>query len=559
MVTIDDIVAPAPVYDEVAARYRVFESDLRAAAGGAAAAKAVRNWDAQRRQTGTWSSLVNLRFSQDTANDQFKQAREYCDEITPRLTDLDVRMMRLLLAHPRRAGLEREFGAHAFALWETEVLSFDPAIESQLVQEAKLKAEYNQLIAGAKLNFRGATYNFSGFVKFREDADRQTRHEAEIVRWQWMADNRAQLDRIYDDLVHLRHAMARRLGFENHIGMGYKKMGRTDYTAADVAQFRAEVREHLVPLAAELRRRQAQALGVDALKFWDEAIYDPQGNPAPQGGHDWMVARATEMFDAMGEELGGFNRLMVAGRLTDLKNRDGKRFGGFCTGFPTHGVPFIFGNFNGTKHDVEVFTHEMGHAYQSYRSREKPLLDYFWPTAEAAEVHSMSLEMLTGPHMEKFFGPGAERFRRIHLTQALLFIPYGVAVDHFQHLVYARPDATPAERNAMWQEMERTYLPWREYDGMPHVTGGGMWQFQMHIYAYPFYYIDYTLAQTCALQFWVRAQRDLPGTMAAYHALCARGGEAPFQELIRSAGLTSPFQPGCLRGVVEQARKALAG
>lgn len=557
MVTIDDIAAPVPVYDEVAARYRVFESELSAAAGGAVAAKVVRDWDAQRRQIGTWSSLVNLRFSQDTANDQFKKAREYCDEITPRLTDLDVRMMRLLLAHPRRADLEREFGAHAFALWETDVLAFDPAIESQLVQEAKLQAEYNQLIAGAKLNFRGATYNFSGFVKFREDADRQTRHEAETVRWQWMADNRAQLDRIYDDLVHLRHAMARRLGFENHIGMGYKRMKRTDYTAADVAQFRAEVREHLVPLAAELRRRQAKALGVDALKFWDESIYDPQGNPAPQGGHDWMVARATEMFDAMGEELGGFNRLMVQGRLTDLKNRDGKRFGGFCTGFPTHGVPFIFANFNGTKHDVEVFTHEMGHAYQSFRSREKSLLDYLWPTAEAAEVHSMSLEMLTGPHMEKFFGPDAERFRRIHLTQALLFIPYGVAVDHFQHLVYARPDATPAERHAMWQEMERTYLPWREYGGLPHVTAGGMWQFQMHIYGIPFYYIDYTLAQTCALQFWVRARRDLPGTMAAYHALCARGGEAPFQELVRSAGLTSPFQPGCLRGVVEQARATL--
>ena len=558
MVTIDDIAAPTPRYDEVAVEYRVLERDLSAAANGEAAAEVVHRWDALRRQIDTWSNLVNLRFSQDTTREQFRKDREYCDEITPRLTDLDVRVKRLLLAHPRRADLERQFGKHASALWEADVLAFNPAIEPQLVLEAKLHAEYNELIAGAKLSFRGETCNFSKIVKYREDADRQTRHDAESVRWQWIADNRAQLDRIFDDLVRLRHAMARKLGFANHVAMGYKRMKRTDYAPADVAQFRAEVREHLVPLAAELRRRQAKALGVDRLMFWDEAIYDPQGNPAPQGGHDWMVERATEMFDAMGPELGEFFGIMVQSRLTDLKNRDGKRIGGFCTMFPSYGVPFIFANFNGTKHDVEVFTHEMGHAYQSYSSRHQPLLDYFWPTMEAAEIHSMGLEMLAWPQMEKFFGEDAERFRRIHLTQALTFIPYGVAVDHFQHLVYERPEATPAERNAMWQEMERMYLPWRDYGDLPHVTGGGMWQFQLHIYLMPFYYIDYTLAQTCALQFWVRSQSDPQGTMAAYHALCARGGEAPFQELVRSAELTSPFEPGCLRGVVEKARAALA-
>ena len=263
------------------------------------------------------------------------------------------------------------------------------------------------------------------------------------------------------------------------------------------------------------------------------------------------------MFDAMGKELGDFFRLMVAGKLTDLKNRDRKAPGGFCTSFPTYGLPFIFANFNGTKHDVEVFTHEMGHAFQGYESRNQPLLDYFWPTYESCEIHSMGLEFLTWPHMEKFFGADAERFRRIHLTQGLLFIPYGVAVDHFQHLVYARPDATPAERHAMWQEMERMYLPWRDYGDLPHLAGGGFWQFQRHIYLSPFYYIDYTLAQTCALQLWVRSQRDPAGTLAAYIALCRRGGEGPFQDLARSAGLVSPFQPGCLKDVVAQAKAAL--
>jgi M3 family oligoendopeptidase len=558
MLTIDQLTAPTPTYDDLAAKYRVLESELTAASTGAAAAAVVHLWDKLRRELETWSSLVNLRFNQDTTHEQYKKDREYCDELTPRLIDLDVRIKRLLLAHQRRADLEQKFGPQAFALWEADVMSFDPAIQDDLVREAKLQAEYNELTAGAKLSFRGQTYNLSGIIKFREDADRQTRHDSEKVRWQWYADNRPQLDRIYDDLVRLRNDMARKLKYRDYIELGYKRMKRVDYNQHDVEQFRAEVRTHLVPLAAELRKKQAAGLGVEKLMFWDDAIHDVQGNPAPHGEHDWMVARATEMFDAMGKDLGGFFRLMVQSKLTDLKNRDGKAGGGFCTAFPSYGLPFIFANFNGTKHDVEVFTHEMGHAYQAYQSRQQPLLDYLWPTYESCEIHSMGLEFLTWPHMEKFFEADAERFRRIHLTQGLLFIPYGVAVDHFQHLVYARPEATPAERHAMWQEVERTYLPWRDYGDLPHVAGGGFWQFQRHIYLSPFYYIDYTLAQTCALQLWVRSQKDPAGTLTAYNALCSRGGEAPFQELARSAGLVSPFQPGCLRDVVEQAKVALA-
>ena len=558
MLTIDQLKAPTPTYDDLAAKYRILESELSAAATGEAAAEVIQRWDVLRREFNTWSSLVTLRFNQDTTSAQFKKDREYCDELTPRLTDLDVRIKRLLLSHPRRADLERRYGPQAFAIWEADVMSFDPVIEEDLVREAKLQSEYNELTAGAKLNFRGQTYNLSGIVKFREDADRQTRHDAEQVRWQWYADSRQQLDRIYDDLVRLRHGMARKLKYRDFVELGYKRMMRIDYNQRDVEQFRAEVRQHLVPLAAELRKKQAATLGVDKLKFWDDAVFDLAGNPAPKGEHDWMVARATEMFDQMDASLGDFFRLMVQSRLTDLKNRDGKAGGGFCTAFPSYGLPFIFANFNGTKHDVEVFTHEMGHAYQAYQSRQQPLFDYLWPTYESCEIHSMGLEFLTWPHMEKFFGGDAERFRRIHLTQGLLFIPYGVAVDHFQHLVYARPEATPAERHAMWQEMERMYLPWRDYGDLPHLPGGGFWQFQRHIYLNPFYYIDYTLAQTCALQLWVRSQKDPAGTLTAYNALCSRGGEAPFQELARSAGLVSPFQPGCLRDVVEQAKVALA-
>lgn len=554
--TIDDLHVATPEYDSVAAEYKALEPELNSPLPEQCLA-AVEKWDGLRRRLETWASLVHLRFNQDTQNDEYKKAREFCDELQPRLTDLDVRVKRLLLSSPHRPQIDAKFGPQAAALWEADVLSFDPKIEQALVKENKLQAEYAELTAGAKVEFRGEKTNLSGIVKYREHPDRQTRHDAELVRWTWFDGARPELDRIFGDLVALRHEMARTLGFRDFVELGYKRMKRVDYSRADVETFRAEVRQHVVPLAKVLRERQAAELGVEKLMFWDDAIHDARGNPAPHGDHDWMMDRATEMFDAMSPALGSFFRLLRTSKLTDLKNRDGKSPGGFCTAFPTFGLPFIFANFNGSKHDVEVFTHEVGHAYQAYESRKQPLLDYLWPTYESCEIHSMGLEFLTWPHMEKFFEADAERFRRIHLIQALLFLPYGVAIDHFQHLVYERPEATPDERHGMWREMEAMYLPWRDYGDLPHVDRGGFWQFQRHIYLNPFYYIDYTLAQTCALQLWVQSQTNSAEVLRRYEKLCQRGGEAPFRELAKSAGVVSPFEAGCLKSAVDHARQAL--
>jgi len=558
MIDFREITAETPTPESLAARYDELEASLAAAKSETEALAVVKCWDDYRRELATWEALVDLRFNQDTRNAQYKRDRDLCDELRPKFTDGEVKFKRQLLDGPWRGALESRFGRHVADLWEADLKTFEPEIERDLVDEARLQSEYTELTASARFKFRGEDLNLSGIVKYREDPDRNTRHEAEQVRWQWFAENRATLDRIYEQQVDLRTAMAKKLGFENYVGLGYARMKRVDYSQNDVEQFRAAVRNELVPLAIELRKRQGARLGVDRLMFWDEAVHDPQGNPAPKDDHDWLVARAQEMFDSVGGGLDDFFRLMTGSHLTDLKNRDGKSPGGFCTGFPTVGLPYIFANFNGTKHDVEVFTHEMGHAFQSYMSREQPLVDYLWPTYESCEIHSMGLEFLTWPQMERFFGDDAERFRRIHLEQALLFIPYGVAVDHFQHFVYERPDASPQDRHGMWQEMERTYLPWRDYGDLPHLTDGGFWQFQRHIYLNPFYYIDYTLAQTCALQLWVRSQEDYKGTIDAYVRLCRRGGEAPFQELAHSAGLKSPFEPGCLRDVVSLAKSHLA-
>ncbi len=552
-----EIKVETPTREKIAAEYQTIVAALERSRTREEREAALRQWDDLRRSLDSWSALTSLNFSQDTRNPEYKQAQEYCDQLQPKLTALAIEMKRKLLNSQNRVELEEILGKHVFDLWSADVTTFEPIIEDDLIQESKLVNQYVELLASAAIEFAGETVNLSGITKYTENRDRNTRYQAEKARWQFFSDNQAQLDDIYDRLVKLRHQMAQKLGYDNYIGLGYKRRQRIDYNETDIQNYCDQVVKEVVPLANKIIAQKAEKLNIDKVYFWDESVFDLQGNPQPHGEHDWMLGQAQQMFDAMHPELGNFFRMMVEGNLLDLKTRPGKAGGGFCTSFPNYDVPYIFANFNGTKGDVEVFTHEMGHAFQYWQSRNLPLIDYLWPTLESCEIHSMSLEFLTWGQMDKFFAEDADRFRQIHLAQSILFLPYGCAVDRFQHMVYANPEATPQERNQMWQELEARYFPWRDYGDLAYPSLGGLWQAKQHIYCYPFYYIDYTLALCCAMQFWVKAESNYEATLAEYIALCQRGGKAPFQALVKSANLVSPFQPGCLAKVVERSRQFL--
>lgn len=515
-------------------------------------------WDRLRREYDTWSALVHLRFEQDTTDPDARRDRDYADALGPEATEMEVAMKRTLVGGDQRPEIARLAGEHALRLWETDITTFDPAIKRDLEDEARLTARYTELLASAQIPIAGAVVNLAGLGPYAEAPDRETRHSAEQARWSFFASNGEELDEIYGTLVRLRHGMARKLDLPDYTPLAYRRLRRVDYGPADVSRYRDQVATHVVPLVARLLEARRAASGWDRVRFWDEALIDPGGNPKPAGGPDFLVAQAQTMFDRMDGRLGAFYRMMREGGFLDLENRAGKAGGGFCTSFPTHGVPFIFANFNGTHADIGVFTHEMGHAFQNWESRNQPVVDYLWPTMEAAEIHSMSLEFLTYPEIGLMVGEAAaERFRRMHLIGALAFLPYGVCVDHFQHEVYANPDAGHAERHAIWRRLERRYMPWTDYGDLAYPAKGGRWQAKAHIYASPFYYIDYTLAQCCALQFWLRARRDASEALSGYVTLCGRGGSAPFQDLVRSAGLTSPFAEGALADVVAEAATVL--
>jgi M3 family oligoendopeptidase len=553
---IDAGIPAAPDMDAVAQRYRAFEQSLQSGSP-ATWLPTFRAWDDMRRELDTWSSLTHLRFTQDTRDAGARAAVDRRDELEPTITGFDTGLKRRFLASAERGRLESNLGEHVFRLWERDLATFDPVVEADLVAEAKLASEYMELLAGIEVAFDGDTLNLAALGRYTTDPDRSRRHGAATARWHALDERGTQLDGIYDQLVHLRDGIARKLGFATFTELGYARMRRVDYDRADVERYRNAVATEVVPLANAIAQRAARQHGIDRLALWDEHLLAAAPAPRPLGDARWIMERTIETFTDLDPRLGDFARLMDGNELTDLVTRSGKAGGGYCTNLSTYGVPFIFTNFNGTKGDITVLMHELGHAFQNYSSRDKKVIDYLWPTMDAAEVHSMSLEYLTWPFMERFFGDGAQTYRDGHLSEALLFLPYGVAVDHFQHLVYERPNATPAERHAMWKSMEQRYLPWRTYGDLERPSQGAFWQGQVHIFGAPFYYIDYTLALCCALQMWASSYEDPAGTLERYVALCARGGEAAFRNLIASAGLTSPFEPGALSRVVARAKDVL--
>jgi len=543
-----DIAAPSDAqlnatYDDIAARLDQTEDT------GAWRAEFAR-WDEARRSWKSWANLTRLQYSQDTRCEAYRQAQAELDRRTPAVTALDTAMKRRFLRSGTRRALEDELGLQAFALWDADIVTYDDAIADGLVRESELTRAYTELVASTTVPFESKERTLATLAPFLQDSNRERRHAAERVRWSAYAQRGERFDAIFDDLVRLRDTMARTLGCKDFIELGYRRMRRIDYGIVDVARFRDEVARVVVPFAHDLVRRCGAGAGLERVYFWDEAVLGVDRHVAPLGDRAWILARTREALAAIDPALGTFVEMLLDRDLLDVEHRPGKALGAYCTMFPTRRVPFVFANFNGTRGDVRTLMHELGHAFQGWQSRDKVAVDYLVPTFESAEIHSMSLEYLSWPEMERFFGDGVAAYRREHLFDALVFLPYAVAVDHFQHLVYAHPNASSLERHAMWQEMERRYLPWREYGDLAYPAAGALWQERRHIFVAPFYYVDYALALCCALQFWGRAARERDATLQAYVALCGRGGEAPFRELVGSAGLRSPFEVGVLEDIV---------
>ncbi len=503
-----------------------------------------------RAEFGSMYNLCYVRHTANTADPFYEAENQYFDEQSPSFEALNNQLYKALLNSRFRRHLAQKFGVHLFTLAEVSLKTFQPSILEDLQQENALSTEYTKIKARAKVDFEGNSYNLSSLLPIELSNNRETRQKATSAKWQFYADNADAIEQIFDGMVKLRHSMSQKLGFKSFTEVGYARMRRSDYTPEMVARFRKQVLEHIVPIASGLYERQRNRLGLESLKHYDEEFKFPSGNPKPIGAPEEIVANAAKMYQELSPDTDLFFHHMQEARLMDLVNRDGKATGGYCTYISKFEAPFIFSNFNGTSGDIDVLTHEAGHAFQVWSSKDFPFEEYHWPTADAAEIHSMSMEFFTWPWMHLFFGDQTDKYRFMHLAGAIQFLPYGVAVDEFQHIVYENPDMTPAERNLAWRNLEKKYLPHRNYDGVEHLEAGRFWHKQSHIFNSPFYYIDYALAQICAFQFWVKDRQDHATAWADYLRLCRAGGSDSFLNLVKLANLKSPFDDGCVQSVV---------
>ncbi|ATD29679.1 M3 family oligoendopeptidase [Macrococcoides bohemicum] len=505
--------------------------------------------NALRNKIDSMFNLAYVRASINTKDAFYEKERDFFDDNNGEIVYFESLYYNALNRSQFKDELKAVYGEQLFDLAELYVKQFDESIKDLLNKENKISSEYSKLVASAEIEYKGETYTFAQMGKFLESSDREERKSATLAVQNYRAGLMDQYDDIYDRLVKVRHEIAVKLGFDNFIELGYVRMRRVDYTPDMVQNYREQIKTHVVPLAQKLYQAQAERIGVDRLKVYDEPILFTDGNESPKDDAQTILENGRKMYRELSSETDEFYQFMMERELFDVEAKKGKQAGGYCTFIDDYKSPFIFSNFNGTDHDITVLTHEAGHAFQVYRSRELSVPDYLWPTHESCEIHSMSMEFFTYKWMDLFFN-NADKFKYKHIGDAIQFLPYGVAVDEFQHIVYGNPEMTPKERREAWQSLEAKYLPHKDYDGIAPLIDGALWHRQGHIFESPFYYIDYTLAQVCAFQFFKRSSEDFEGAWKDYLHICDIGGSLPFNKIVEAAHLKSPFKDGTLKDVM---------
>lgn len=506
----------------------------------------------------TMATICSIRNSINTVDEFYEKENEFFDENLATYSNASSKVAKAMVNSSARKELEKIYPVQIFKLMEVSLKCIDEKIIPELVEESKLVTDYNKLLASAKIEFDGKINNLSQMTVYANNPNREIRKAAELKKVEFMESIESKIDEIYDKLVSVRTRMAKKMGYDNYVDFGYLRLNRTDYNSKDVAGYRKQVLESIVPVAAEIIKAQGKRIGIKDMKSYDIPLFYTDSNPTPKGNKDVLVNKALEMYGELSPETKEFFAFMCEHELMDLETRPNKAGGGYCTMIPKYKAPFIFSNFNGTMGDVDVLTHEAGHAFEAYTAAKNiKQSELYWPTMEACEIHSMSMEFFAHPWMEKFFEEDADKYRYKHLAESITFIPYGVSVDEFQHYVYENPEATPKMRKDKWIEIEKKYTPWKDYDGIDFYERGNFWLRQSHIFGTAFYYIDYTLAQVCAFQFYLQDLENHEAAWNKYYDLCKLGGSLSFTNLLKAVNIDNPFEEGSLAKIMNKLKVVL--
>ena len=532
--------------------FKELTQEMREATSGEAAFRVHEKFYALTGQIQTASELAMIRHDMNTVDAVYKEERDWFDKNMPLISNLSVEYQKALYESPYRKELVEKIGPVAFTNIELAMKSVDEKILPLMQEENELTTRYNNLLASCKIPFHGEECNLSLLSPYLHHRDRQVRKEAWEAYTSFFMEHEEELDWIYDRLVKNRTEQGRKMGHQNFSPLGYARMMRNSYGAEEIASFRRQVKKDFVPFVEELHERRRKRLGIDHLMYFDEGVYFNEGNPVPIGDDQQILASGRELYGQLSPETREFMDFMCENELFDVEGRKDKTTGGYMTYIPDYRSPFIFANFNGTSDDADVITHECGHAFQGYLTRNDPIREHADITMETAETHSMSMEFFTEPWIDRLFGSDASRYVEMHFEDAMMFIPYGTMVDEFQNIIYEDPSLDPKSRKTVWRDLEKQYKPHLDYGDNAYLNAGGFWQKQHHIYDLPFYYIDYCIAGTNALQYKVWMDQDYKAAWNSYLTLCKLSASDFFPGLMSAAGLRNPFEDGCLAYIVRE-------
>ena len=500
----------------------------------------------------TQVTLCSIRHTIDTTDEFYEKEQNYYDEQIPEYSNMCVEYQKILFHSPYRQVLEEKIGQVAFKNMEIAMKSVSEEIIPLMQEENTLVTEYEKLLASAQIPWREETLNLSLLTPYLKHKEAKIRREAQEKQNEFFLSIQDKLDELYDKLVKNRTLQAKKLGFETYTPLGYLRMQRNCYGREEIENLRRQVKEVWVPFAESIFEKRKERLGLSELSYTDEVVYSPKGNPQPEGTPEEILQAGQQMYEELSSETKEFFDFMMDNELLDVFGRKTKAVGGYMTYIPDYKSPFIFANFNGTSGDVDVMTHECGHAFQGYLAAADPIREHADIGMETAEIHSMSMEFFTEPWYSLFFGKEtAQEYTEMHLEDAVIFVPYGCMVDEFQHIVYDNPELTPKERKQAWKDLERVYKPHLFYDGLEFFENGCFWQKQHHIYSFPLYYIDYVIAQLCAFEYKIWMDKDREAAWQSYLKLCKMSASKFHTELLEEAGLETPFKSGVIAKIVE--------
>lgn len=495
-------------------------------------------------------TLASINYSINTHDESISIENKYWDEYGPEYKKIDKIFYEAIVNSDFKEEIENKYGRHFYKLVEFSLKEFSEEIVEDLKIENKLCSEYTKLLASAKILYDGKYNNLSQMNKYMLSDNREERKKASERFYNYFESIEDKFNSVFEELVKVRNRIAKKLGYDDFVELGYLRMKRTEYTEKDVDKFRKEVREKWIPLVDEFNKQKKERLNIDELKYYDDDVEYPGWNMEPVTDYDETLEAASKMYHELSKETGEFFDFMVENGFMDLETKESKGFGGYCTYIPEIKAPFIFSNFNKTFDDVDTLTHEAGHAFQLYMSRNIDMPEINFPTLDCCEIHSMTMELLTWPWMKLFFKDDEEKFKRTHMATIVRLIPYCMIVDEFQHIIYKNPKLTPEERNSEWRRLEKIYTPWKNYDGNKFLEKGCWWFKQGHIFKNPFYYIDYALAEVCALQIWSNMEENYDEVLENYMEICRDAGKRSFVETVNAGNLKSPFEEGCLDNII---------